>query len=100
MCWREATLEEEYQLVVITTINTYEATMESAIWALKTYELDEEAWEQLMDDKDEPQVSLHKTMMALELAQKVMDKTEKTFKQMVPSQYHCHQKVFSEKASQ
>ncbi len=29
--WREATLEEEYQLVVITTINTHKITMELAI---------------------------------------------------------------------
>jgi len=62
--------------------------------------LDEEAWEQLMDDEDEPQVSLQKTMTVSELAQKAMDKTEKTFKQMVPTQYHQHQKVFSEEALQ
>ncbi len=29
--WKEATLEEEYQPVVITTINTHEETIESAI---------------------------------------------------------------------
>ncbi len=74
--------------------------IESTIWALETYELDEEAWEQLMDDEDEPQVSLQKTMTVSELAQKAMDKTEKTFKQMVPTQYHQHQKVFSEEALQ
>jgi len=29
--WREATLEEEYQLVVITTINVHETMIESTI---------------------------------------------------------------------
>ncbi len=70
--WREATLEEEYQLVVITTINTYEIMMELAIWALKTYELDKEAWEQLMNN-EEPFIALQKTTTASELAQKAMD---------------------------
>ncbi len=81
-------------------INIHETTMESAIWALETYELDKEAWEQLMDDKEEPYISLWKTTTASELAQKAMDKTKKTFEQMVLQQYHHHQKVFSEEASQ
>ncbi len=88
ICWREATLEEEYQLVVITTINPREETIESAIRALKTYKLDEEAWEQLLDEEEEPYIALRKTTMASELAQKAMDHTKKTFEQMVPKQYH------------
>src|SRR6266702_4603983 len=96
--WREATLEEEYQPVVITTINTHEPTIESAIRALETYGLDEEAWEQLLDD-EEPHVAIRKTTTASELAQKAMDHTKKTFEQMVPTQYHRHRKVFSEEAS-
>jgi len=81
-------LEEEYQLVVITTINTHEETIESTIWALETYGLDEEAWEQLMNEEEEPYIAICKTMTASELAQKAMDHTKKTFEQMVPSQYH------------
>ncbi len=96
--WREATLEEEYQPVVITTINTHEQTIESAIRTLETYGLDEEAWEQLLDD-EEPHIAIRKTTTASELAQKAMDHTKKTFEQMVPAQYHRHHKVFSEKAS-
>ncbi len=96
--WKEATLEEEYQPVVITTINTHEPTIESAIRALETYRLDEEAWERLIDE-EEPYIAIHKTTMASELAQKAMDHTPKTFKQMVPISYHRHQKVFSEEAS-
>src|SRR6266704_2679887 len=84
--WKEATLEEEYQPVVITTINTHKPTMESAIRALETYGLDEEAWEQLMSD-EEPYIAIRKTTMASELAQKAMDHTEKTFEQMIPIQY-------------
>ncbi len=96
--WREATLEEEYQLVVITTINTYEQAIESAIQALETYGLDEEAWEQLIDE-EEPYIAIRKTTTASQLAQEAMDHTKKTFKQMVPAQYHRHRKVFSEEAS-
>jgi len=96
--WREATLEEDYQPVVITTINPQEPTIESAIRALETYELDEEAWEQIMN-KEEPYIAIRKTMTASELAQKAMDHTKKTFEQMVPSPYHQHRKVFSEEAS-
>src|SRR6266702_3099238 len=85
--WREATLEEEYQPVVITTINTHEETIESAIWALETYGLDKEAWEQLLSE-EEPYIAIRKTTTASELAQKAMDHTTKTFEQMVPVQYH------------
>ncbi len=87
--WREeATLEEEYQPVVITSINPHKVMIESAIWALETYELDEDAWEQLIDKETEPYIAIWKTTTMLELAQKAMDHTKKTFKQMVPSQYH------------
>jgi len=99
MRWKDATLEEAYQPVVITTINPHEETIESAIWALETYELDEEAWEQLIDNEEEPYVTLRKTTTASELAQKAMDHTKKTFEEMVPMQYHRHKKVFSEEAS-
>ncbi len=87
--WREATLEEEYQPVVITTINTHEQTIELAIWTLETYRLDEEAWEQLVYE-EEPYIAICKTMTASELAQKAMDHTEKTFEQMIPVQYQRH----------
>ncbi len=96
--WREATLEEEYQPVIITTINTHEPTIELAIWALETYGLDEEAWEQLVN-KEEPYIAIRKTTTASELAQKAMDHTTKTFEQMVAAPYHRHRKVFNEEAS-
>jgi len=95
--WREVTLEEEYQPVVISTINTYQETMESAIRALETYELDEEAWEQLLEEEEEPFIAIRKTTTVSELAQKAMDHTKKTFEQMVPEQYHRHNKVSMKK---
>ncbi len=86
--WREATLEEEYQPVVISTINVHKETIESAIRALETYELDEEAWEQLLNEDEEPFIAIRKTTTASELAQRAMDHTKRTFEQMVPEQYH------------
>ncbi len=71
-------------------INTHENTIESAIQALETYNLDEEAWEQLLQEEEELFIALRKTTTASELAQKAMDHTQKTFKQMVTLQYHRH----------
>ncbi len=68
ICWREATLEEEHQLVIITTINTHKEMIESAIWTLETYGLDEEAWEQLLQEEEEPFIALRKTTTTSELA--------------------------------
>ncbi len=85
--WREATLEEEFQPVVVTTINIHKVTTESAIQAPETYKLDEDTWEQLMEEEEEPYISLQKMTTASELAQKVMDHTIKTFEQMVSEQY-------------
>jgi len=44
--------------MIITMINTHKVMTESAIQALETYKLDEEAWEQLMDNEEEPQILL------------------------------------------
>ncbi len=38
-------------------------------------------------------------MTASELAQRAMDKTEKTFEQMVPEEYQQHARMFSKKES-
>ncbi len=56
--WREAALEEEYQPVVITSINPHEVMIESAIWALEIYKLDEDAWEQLLEEEEEPYIAI------------------------------------------
>ncbi|KAH8998380.1 hypothetical protein EDB83DRAFT_2534102 [Lactarius deliciosus] len=51
--WGDATLNEEFQPVVVSSLHlSDEATpMEASIRALEMYELDEEAWEQLIDDE-------------------------------------------------
>ena len=85
--------------MVITSINPHEVTIESAIQALETYKLDKDAWEQLLEEEEEPYIAIQKTTTVSELTQKAMDHTKKTFEQMVPSQYHHHHKVFSEEAS-
>ena len=46
----------------------------------------EEEWEAL-DTEEGPYTILWKTTTASELAQKAMDKTKKTFEQMVPEEY-------------
>ena len=52
-----------------------------------------------MNEEEEHYIALQKTTTTSELVQKAMDHTKRTFEQMVPSQYHWHQKVFSEEAS-
>ncbi|KAH8999962.1 hypothetical protein EDB86DRAFT_3075249 [Lactarius hatsudake] len=101
--WGDATLNEEFQSVVVLSLHlSDEATpMEASIRALETYELDEEAWEQLMDDEQEPQIAfLCKTTTASELAQQeAAKKRERTFEEMIPEEYRCHRKIFDEEAS-
>jgi len=101
--WGEATLNEEHQPVVISSLHlSDEATpMEASIRALETYELDEEAWEQLMDEEQEPQITfLRKTTTASELAQReAATKQERTFEEMIPEEYRRHRKIFDEEAS-
>ncbi len=73
--WKDATLDKEYQPVVITSIKpkTQVATI-----------MMEEEWEEINREEEELHTTLRKTTTASELAQKAMDKTPKTFKQMVP----------------
>ncbi len=59
----------------------------------------EEEWEEITQEEEEPYVMLQKTTMASELAQKAMDKTPKTFKQMVPEEYQRHTRTFNEQES-
>ncbi len=49
----------------------------------------EEEWEELVEE-EEPYAILRKTTTASELAQKAMDKTKKTFEQMVTEEYRRH----------
>ncbi len=58
-----------------------------------------EEWEEIHEEKATPYAILRKTTTASELAQKAMDKTKRTFKQMVPEEYRRHARTFNEKES-
>jgi len=89
--WRDATLDKKCQPVVISSIKPDE-TQISMI-------MTEEEWEEKNQESEEPHVILCKITTALELAQKVMDKTPKTFEQMVPEEYWQHARTFNKKES-
>ncbi len=88
--WKDATLDKNCQPVVISSINP-----ETQISTTMT----EEEWEEINQEEDMPCAILCKTTTASELAQKAMDKTIKTFEQMVPEEYQRHARMFNEKES-
>jgi len=61
-------------------------------------------WMQVPTGKEEDETWTHtqiaKTTIAQQLAEEVMEKTERTWQELVPERYHRHSKVFSEKASE
>jgi len=77
--WKDATLDKKCQPVVISSIKPKEMSIAATMM--------EEEWEKLNRTEEEPYAMLCKTTMASELAQKAMDKTKKTFEQMVPKEY-------------
>ncbi len=89
--WKDATLDKKCQPVIISSIQPGEVRA--------TTTMTEEEWEEINKDEEEPCVKLRKTTTASELAQKAMDKTKKTFKQMVPEEYRRHVQTFNEKES-
>ncbi len=80
--WQDATLDKKCQPVIISSIKPKEAQILST--------MTEEEWEEINQEEEEPYPILQKTTTASELAQKVMDKTKRTFKQMVPEEYCQH----------
>ncbi len=90
--WKDATLDKKCQPVIISSIKPEEAQIATTI-------LEEEEWEEIVQKEEEPYTMLRKTTTASELAQKAMDKTPKTFEQMVPEEYRRHAKTFNEKES-
>jgi len=88
--WRDATLDKKCQLVVISSIKLEE----TQVARITT----EEEWEAL-NTEEGPYAILRKTTTASELAQKAMDKTKKTFEQMVPEEYRRHARTFNEQES-
>jgi hypothetical protein len=59
----------------------------------------EEDWERVVEEDVCPHTFLRRTTTASELAQKAADKTVRTFEEMVPEEYHCYHRVFSEEES-
>jgi len=88
--WKDATLDKVCQPVVISSIKPEETQVATAIT--------EEGWEAL-NTEEGPYAILRKTTTASELAQKAMDKTKKTFEQMVPEEYRRHARTFNEQES-
>ena len=76
--WKDATLDKACQPVIISSIKPEEAQVAST--------MTEEEWETL-NTEEGPYAILQKTTTSSELAQKAMDKTKKTFEQMVPEEY-------------
>src|SRR6266581_1021211 len=90
--WKDATLDKQCQPVIISSIQPEDAN--AAVI------MTEEEWEQANQEEEKPYATLRKTATASELAQKAMDKTKKTFEQMVPEEYRVHARTFNEKESQ
>ncbi len=81
--WKDATLDKECQPVIISSLKPEEARITAMIT--------EEDWEEITQREEEgPYAILRKTTTASELAQKAMDKTPRTFEQMVPEEYRRH----------
>ncbi len=89
--WKDATLDKECQPVVISSISPKNAQV--------TTITTEEEWEEINKEEGDPYTILRKTTTASELAQKAMDKTKKTFEQMVLEEYRRHAHTFNEKES-
>ncbi len=76
--WKDATLDKKCQPVIISSVKPEEIQIAAT--------MTEEEWEAL-NPEEGPYAILRKTTTASELAQKAMDKTKKTFEQMVPEEY-------------
>ncbi len=71
-----------------------------AIWRIHSYAM-EPGWvgEEVSSEMESEKVTLRKTTVASELAQLAMDKTKRTYEEMVPKEYRKYQKIFSEEQS-
>ena len=95
--WKEATLEEDMQPIVIKTLGLNiddEVLKIRKAWVEKAKTLvtpGEELYVHRMD-----QEMLKRTSTSTQMAIKALPKEEKTWDQIVPPQYHRWKKVFSE----
>jgi len=88
--WKDATLDKQCQPIIVSSIQVEAQT--ATIYT-------QEEWEEINEEKEGPYAMLRKTTTASELAQKAMDKTPKTFEQMVLEEYRRHERTFNEKES-
>jgi hypothetical protein len=95
--WKQATLDESMQLLVIKTLGLKlddEVICICTAWCKKAATLATLGEEVFIHQFNEVKIS--KTSTAVELAIKALPKEEKTWDQIVPIQYHKWKKVFSE----
>jgi len=77
--WKDAMLDKTCQPVVISSVKPNKVQASTI--------MTEEEWVEINWEEEEPYAMLRKTSTASELAQAAMDKTKKTFEQMVPEEY-------------
>ncbi len=118
--WKDATLDKNFQPVIISSLNPKGVQVSSAIteeeWEIENEDLDSvpytaiwnvhtqalEPWKggwEASSELESTKVTLQKTTVASELAQLAADKTIRTYKEMVPKEYRKYRKVFSEEMS-
>ena len=95
--WKEATLKEDMQPIVIKTLGLNiddEVLHICKAWVEKAKTLVTPE-EEIYVHKVDQEMSKH-TSTSMEMAIKALPNEEKTWDQIVPPQYHCWKKVFSE----
>ncbi len=118
--WKDATLDKQHQPVIISSINLGEIQVSSAItedeWVMMnedpeevpylairrihSYALEpEEVGEEVSSETELKEKTLRRTTVASELAQLAMNKTKRTYEEMVLEEYRKYQKIFNEEQS-
>jgi len=118
--WKDATLDKQYQPVVISLVKPGEMRISSAITEDKWEEMNEfpdevpylaiwrvrssltepeQGGEEASSELESKKVTLRKTTVASELAQLAMNKTKQTYEEMVSKEYQKYAKIFSEEQS-
>ncbi len=119
--WKDATLDKQYQPIIISSINPGETQVSSAItedeWATMNEDPEEvpylairrirscarepeEVGQEASSEMESKKVTLRRTTVASELAQLAeQNKRKRTYEEMVPEEYRKYQKIFNEEQS-
>src|SRR6266702_3035642 len=119
--WKDATLDKQYQPVIISSINPGETQVLSAItedeWVMMNEDPEEvpylairrirscarepeEVGQEASSEMESKKVTLRRTTVASELAQLAeQSKKKRTYEEMVPEEYRKYQKIFNEEQS-